>query len=138
MRSDTRTIRSMGLNTRITPGPLARDSTRPRRKITPRSYSARILMDESRYNTTMSTTTAVVESIFFAFLEFRDFLDFLEFLPLDRLDGEPQSFNRLHPHTRSGRDRFGRDRVPIFAPHEDLAFRRDLAGDNAHLPNHTF
>jgi len=34
--------------TRISPGPLACGSSRPMRKITPRSYSERILMEESR------------------------------------------------------------------------------------------
>ena len=43
-----RTIRSIGGNTRITPGPFGIPSTRPSLKITPRSYSARILMLETR------------------------------------------------------------------------------------------
>ena len=48
-RNDMRTMRSIGEKTRTTPGPLGVASTRPSRKTTPRSYSARILMLESRY-----------------------------------------------------------------------------------------
>src|SRR5512133_818498 len=46
-------MRSRGAKTKINPGPLAADSSRPRRKITPRSYSARILMELRRYRATM-------------------------------------------------------------------------------------
>src|SRR6202021_869877 len=56
-RNETRTMRSIGANTRMTPGPLAALKRRPRRKITPRSYSANILTELSKYRTTMMTTT---------------------------------------------------------------------------------
>ena len=52
VRRLTRTIRSIGANTRMTPGPFGCGSSLPSRKITPRSYSARILMELSRYSTT--------------------------------------------------------------------------------------
>jgi len=41
----TLTMRSMGENTRMIPGPFGLESTRPSRKITPLSYSLRILME---------------------------------------------------------------------------------------------
>src|SRR5271167_1508474 len=50
-------MRSIGLNTRIKPGPFALSSRRPRRKITPRSYSARILIEFSTYKTTITIGT---------------------------------------------------------------------------------
>src|SRR5207249_11210950 len=39
VRKLTRTMRSMGQKTQIKPGPLGSGSSRPRRKMTPRSYS---------------------------------------------------------------------------------------------------
>ena len=45
VRRLTRTIRSMGANTRITPGPFGPTRSLPSLKITPRSYSGRILME---------------------------------------------------------------------------------------------
>ncbi len=52
-------MRSSGANTKIRPGPLASGSRRPRRKITPRSYSARILIELSRYIPKMIITIVV-------------------------------------------------------------------------------
>src|ERR1700737_541525 len=54
-RSEIRTMRSTGTNTRMIPGPLAFGSSRPRRKITPRSYSRRILIELTMYRTTIIT-----------------------------------------------------------------------------------
>src|SRR5947209_4314961 len=54
-RSEMRTIRSIGANTRKMPGPLASLSRRPRRKMTPRSYSGRILIELSRYKPKITT-----------------------------------------------------------------------------------
>ena len=51
VRRLTRTMRSMGANTRTTPGPFGCGSSLPSRKITPRSYSARMLIDINRYTT---------------------------------------------------------------------------------------
>ena len=48
IRSEIRTMRSMGANTSATPGPFGCGKTRPKRKITPRSYSLRILIDDSK------------------------------------------------------------------------------------------
>ena len=44
----TRAIRSIGANTRMMPGPFGAGSSLPSRKITPRSYSFRILIEVSR------------------------------------------------------------------------------------------
>src|SRR5205809_3110548 len=55
VRRLTRTIRSIGANTRITPGPFGRGNNFPNRKMTPRSYSARILIELITYSTTMTT-----------------------------------------------------------------------------------
>src|SRR5205807_8978270 len=52
-RSEIRTMRSTGANTRMIPGPLGLGSSRPRRKITPRSYSRRILIELRMYRTTI-------------------------------------------------------------------------------------
>ena len=57
-RSEMRTIRSTGANTRMMPGPFSCPSKRPRRKITPRSYSARILIELRRYKITTIVTMA--------------------------------------------------------------------------------
>ncbi len=62
-RSETRTMRSNGLKTKMMPGPLGSSSRRPRRKITPRSYSARILMQERTQMTTMTSATRIGPSI---------------------------------------------------------------------------
>ena len=45
VRMLTRTIRSIGAKTSTTPGPLGCGSSLPSRNITPRSYSARMLID---------------------------------------------------------------------------------------------
>src|SRR5262245_54909456 len=55
VRRLTRTMRSMGRNTRITPGPFGRGRSFPRRKMTPRSYSDRILTELIRYSRAMTT-----------------------------------------------------------------------------------
>ena len=48
VRRLTRTIRSMGANTKMTPGPFGASSSFPRRNTTARSYSFRILIELSR------------------------------------------------------------------------------------------
>src|SRR5512135_3569788 len=53
VRRLTRTIRSIGAKTRMTPGPLGCGNSLPRRKMTPRSYSARILIELKRYRSTI-------------------------------------------------------------------------------------
>ena len=53
VRSPTRTMRSIGANTKMTPGPFGRGYSLPKRKITPRSYSFRTLMELRRYRTTI-------------------------------------------------------------------------------------
>src|SRR5258707_10957027 len=54
-RRSMRTIFWTGANTKIRPGPLASCIRRPREKITPRSYSRRILMQLRKYRTIMTT-----------------------------------------------------------------------------------
>ena len=61
-RSETRTMRSIGANTRMMPGPFAVPSNRPSRKMTPRSYSARILIEFSKYKTTIAIGTRINRS----------------------------------------------------------------------------
>jgi hypothetical protein len=56
-RSEMRTILSIGAKTRKIPGPFASGSSRPRRKITPRSYSGRILMELRMYRASTTRTT---------------------------------------------------------------------------------
>ena len=60
-RNEIRTMRSIGANTRMMPGPFAFGSKRPRRKITPRSYSARILIELRMYRAKMMIATVVKE-----------------------------------------------------------------------------
>ena len=55
VRRLTRAMRSMGHATRMSPGPLARGRSFPRRKMTPRSYSLRIFT-ERRIQKTMTKT----------------------------------------------------------------------------------
>src|SRR5436309_13629531 len=54
-RSEMRTILSIGAKTRKMPGHLASLSRRPGRKMTPRSYSGRILIELSRYKPKITT-----------------------------------------------------------------------------------
>src|SRR5262249_47005317 len=56
-----RTMRSMGANTPMIPGPFSLGNKCPNRKITPRSYSARIFMELSKYNPMTMTTIAMNE-----------------------------------------------------------------------------
>ncbi len=48
VRRLTLTIRSIGANTRMTPGPFGASSSLPSLNTTPRSYSLRILIELSR------------------------------------------------------------------------------------------
>src|SRR5450759_1954741 len=50
-------MRSIGAKTRMTPGPFSLGSSLPNRKMTPRSYSARILIDPRKYSTTTSANS---------------------------------------------------------------------------------
>ena len=62
VRSDTRTILSMGQKMGITPGPLSFLSTRPKRKTTARSYSRKMFKHLKNQMTKMMmavTTTGV-------------------------------------------------------------------------------
>ena len=52
VRKSTRIMRSTGPKTMISPGPLGLGMARPRRKITPRSYSFRTRMQVNRYKAT--------------------------------------------------------------------------------------
>src|SRR5262245_13035090 len=61
VRKLTLTIRSIGRKTRITPGPLAAGNTRPSLKITPRSYSGRILIELHRYSTMIRNTITGID-----------------------------------------------------------------------------
>src|SRR5687768_9885652 len=61
VRRLTLIIRSIGANTRITPGPLGCGSSFPSRKTTPRSYSARIFTELITYNTTMTMAMSAGE-----------------------------------------------------------------------------
>ena len=53
-------MRSNGAKTRISPGPLGSGSSRPSRKITPRSYSRRILIELSSQIPTISTKINII------------------------------------------------------------------------------
>src|SRR5262249_19915931 len=61
VRKLTLTMRSIGRNTRITPGPLAAGRTRPSLKITPRSYSGRILIELKRYSAIIRITITGID-----------------------------------------------------------------------------
>src|SRR5271157_694460 len=124
MRRETRTMRSMGANTRMMPGPFGCGSTRPSRKITPRSYSRSILMEVSRYSTTMIMPTVVISIISASYLIGNGF-----YRELQLVDG-------LHLDARPGGHRPGRHRVPVFAVHKDLALRRQVGDGGAGLTHH--
>src|SRR5712692_2190143 len=128
IRRDTRTMRSTGTKTKQTPGPLGFVSTRPRRKMTPRSYSARILMEEMRYTkTTMQKTINSVENSngISASRFFRH-----------RFHGEIQSIDSGYAHLVAGFERRGGDGIPVFATDQDAAFRGEIAQRDPTFPNH--
>jgi hypothetical protein len=60
VRRSTLTIRSMIGISRKSPGPFGSGSSRPSRKITPRSYSRATLIAELRKSRTMTATTATM------------------------------------------------------------------------------
>src|ERR1019366_5896497 len=121
IRRETRTMRSMGANTRMMPGPFGCGSTRPSREITPRSYSRRILIEVSRYSTTMITPTVVKSSITASLLIRNGFYHEFQFVDGLNLDAHP------------GGHRPGRHRVPILAVDKDFALRRQVGNSGADL-----
>src|ERR1017187_3652748 len=125
MRSDTRTIRSTGANTKTSPGPFGSFSNRPSRKITPRSYSRRILIEFSSQIATMITKTnsAGLKSFIVVSLP-RGF--YRQFQPVD--GGYPHACTRSH--------RVHGYRVPILAVDEHLALGLQCGQRLADLPDH--
>src|SRR4051812_47122805 len=99
-------MRSMGLNTRMTPGPLARSSSFPRRKTTPRSYSARILIELIRYSTTIRAATRTGDNS-----------SGISAPP----DGQCQTVNIDDVHAAARVNAFGRDRPPDLPAHAQLS-----------------
>src|SRR6266571_2501148 len=132
VRSDTRTMRSIGKNTRAIPGPFAASSSRPRRNTTALSYSFRILMLEISQIATKTITNSI---------------------PAPAPDGpmiEPPSrhaaasgyllhFEHQVLHARDANpgslpDGPGRPGVPVLAVHEHLALRLQIGQGRPPLP----
>src|SRR5712692_1847502 len=130
MRSDTRTMRSTGAKTRATPGPLACSSTRPRRKMTPRSYSARILIDEITHTPMMiqkmmihvENSNGISASRFFR----------------HRFHSEVQSIDGRDADALAGFERRRRHSIPVFAANQDAALGGEITDRHANLANHAF
>src|SRR4026207_562642 len=116
-RNETRTMRSMGAKTRMMPGPLGLGSTRPRRKITPRSYSARILMEDSRYTPTMMRMTSVETS---------NGISLASRLFFYRLDGQLEMIDGGNTNALTRRHGPRRNSVPILSTYKYVALRLEI------------
>src|SRR5579863_4846521 len=64
VRKSTRIMRSTGEKTTINPGPLGLVMARPRRKITPRSYSFRTRMQVNRYRAATARGTPTPMAVY--------------------------------------------------------------------------
>src|ERR1043165_175000 len=127
-RSDTRTIRSIGAKTRKSPGPFASGSRRPRRKITPRSYSGRILIEASRYRPKMMAKIRIPGI----------FRRTSAAILLCGLDNQMQPLDAGHAHARAFVDGLLGHGVPDLAVHEDLPLGAERRPGHADLADHPF
>src|SRR6202046_4482291 len=114
MRSETRTMRSGGAKTKMTPGPFGSGSRRPREKRTPRSYSRRIFMELSRYRITTAITTNTA-----SFISASSLLE-------HRFHSEFQLIDGCNPDAGAGRRGARGDRVPVFAMNEYFSRGRQV------------
>src|ERR1700693_6096248 len=120
-------MRSTGANTRMSPGPFASGSTRPRRKMTPRSYSRRILIELSRY--TMTITTMIVVKLVKSTISASCLVGNRFHCELELIDG--RYFN-----ARAGGCRPQRHCVPILAMHENLSLRAQRGDGRTRFADH--
>src|SRR6185312_12365714 len=109
-RRSTFTMRWMMGHTHTMPGPL-RGPRRPRKNITPRSYSFSTL-NELTMSMTSSTATTMTKLILLSSIE--------------RLDPQQQPFDAHDAHGLSSRDGRARDGVPSLAAEAHGALRREI------------
>src|SRR6266850_3361729 len=125
VRSDTRTIRSIGNQISTRPGPLAVPSRRPSRNTTARSYSLRILRLEKTQKataTTMKTNPGPAPNSPFMYPPPRSAADLRDFLDVQHHVANPH-----HAHAAPLLDGSPGLRVPVLAVHEDAPLRIDVA-----------